>query len=82
MMDGFDLDAPLVCEGVIGDGCGGGRIFFVEDEALQVYDPITKERMSLLEGVSAAKELSKKACILTIICQDKIVKFDLSKMQV
>jgi len=81
-MDGFDLESPLVCEGIIGDGCGGGRIFFVEDEKLQVYDPMTKERITLLEDIVAAKELSKKACILTVACEGKIVKFDLSKMKV
>ncbi len=82
MMAGFDLDSPLVCEGIIGDGCGGGRLFFVEEENLQVYDPITKERMTLLEGITDAKELSKKACVLTVTCDNTIIQFDLSKMKV
>lgn len=81
MMAGFNLDSPLVCEGIIGDGCGGGRIFFVEDKILQVYDPITKERMTLLEGIVDAKELSKKACVLTVTCEGEIVKFDLSALK-
>jgi len=79
MMDGFD--SALVCEGIIGDGCGGGRLFFVQDNALRVYDPTTKEQMILLENVYNAQSISKSACIVTIVCQDEEVAFDLSKMQ-
>ena len=43
MIHGFDLNSPLVCEGIIGDGCGGGRIFYIKDNILNVYDPQTKE---------------------------------------
>jgi hypothetical protein len=80
-MDGFDLDSPLVCEGIIGDGCGGGRIFFIEDETLQVYDPMTKERMVLLESIVGAKELYKKACIISVLCQERVITFDLSALK-
>ena len=80
-LDGFDLDSSLVCEGIIGDGCGGGRLFFVEDERLFAYDPITKERFMLLSGIVNAKSISKDACIITILsaCDDTI--FDLSKLE-
>lgn len=80
MMDGFDLDTDLVCEGIIGDGCGGGRLFFVKDNTLKVYDPTTKEAMLLLENVYNAQSISKSACIITIVCSDENVAFDLSKM--
>jgi len=78
-MDGSD--SALVCEGIIGDGCGGGRLFFVQDNALRVYDPTTKEQMILLENVYNAQSISKSACIVTVVCQDGKVAFDLSKMQ-
>ncbi|HFB54221.1 MAG TPA: thiamine biosynthesis protein ThiF, partial [Sulfurimonas autotrophica] len=45
MIPGFSKDSPLVCEGIIGDGCGGGRFFAVEDETLFAYDPLTQERI-------------------------------------
>jgi len=81
MMDGFNLDSPLVCEGIVGDGCGGGRIFFVEDSKLKVYDPITKERMILLENLSDVLSISKAGCIITLECKDENRLFDLSTLK-
>ncbi len=81
-MDGFDLDSPLVCEGIVGDGCGGGRIFFIQDAMLFAYDPTTKERILLLKGLLDAVLLSKSACIITIKTKSKTIKFDLSKLSV
>ena len=80
MMDGFNLDSPLVCEGIVGDGCGGGRIFFVEDAKLQVYDPITKERMTLLENLDDITSISKAGCIITLTTKDENILFDLSTL--
>ncbi|WP_457745968.1 thiamine biosynthesis protein ThiF [Sulfurimonas sp.] len=80
MMDGFDLSASLVCEGIVGDGCGGGRIFFVENEKLQVYDPITKEKILLLQNVKEALSVTKKGCVITVTCKDKNILFDLSTL--
>ena len=57
MTHGFDLNSPLVCEGIFGDGCGGGRLFIVENETLFAYDPQTKESITLLESVLNAKLL-------------------------
>lgn len=74
----YDLSSPLVCEGIIGDGCGGGRIFFVEDEKLQVYDPMTKEKMVLLEKLTGVESISKSGCIITIEQEGKSVEFNLS----
>lgn len=81
IVDGFDLESPLVCEGVIGDGCGGGRLFIVEDETLYAYDPMTKERFTLLDGILNAQSISKSKCIITIISKDDNVLFDLSKLE-
>lgn len=81
MTHGFDLNAPLVCEGIIGDGCGGGRIFFIEQNTLFAHDPQTKENMKLLENIHMPKKISKKACIITIECEDERIEFDLSSMQ-
>jgi len=82
MMDGFDLDSALVCEGLIGDGCGGGRIFFMLDTKLFVYDPTTKERSFLIEVDSLVSRISKNACIITLITESKIYKFDLSELKI
>ena len=81
MIAGFDLASPLVCEGIIGDGCGGGRLFSVETEALRVYDPQSKEIIVLLEDIKNPKSISKAACILKIECQDSEIKFDLSALK-
>ena len=80
MTHGFDVDSPLVCEGIIGDGCGGGRFFLIEDETLLAYDPTTKSKIFLCEGIKNAKTLSKKTCMLTIECEEEVLQFDLSTL--
>lgn len=77
---GFNLSDPLVCEGIIGDGCGGGRIFFIEDETLYAHDPVSRENIVLLQNIKGAKKISKSSCIITIECEDKNIKFNLSTM--
>ena len=81
MMDGFDLDSPLVCEGIVGDGCGGGRLFFVEDETLKAYDFVTKEKFTLLRNIQNTESISKDACVITIVCEKEEIKFDLSALK-
>jgi len=82
-MDGFklDLESPLVCEGIIGDGCGGGRIFFVEDATLKTYDPLTKESIILLKNIPNVETITKSKCIINILFKDKKIKFDLSSFK-
>ena len=82
MTHGFDLSSPLVCEGIIGDGCGGGRLFLVEDDMLLAYDPTIKSQIFLTDGIKNAKKISKKACIITIECKNEIIRFDLSSLNV
>ena len=82
MIHGFDLNNPLICEGVIGDGCGGGRLFMVEDATLRAYDPQTKESMVLLEDIEMARDISKSGCIVTIVCENDTIKFDLSTIKI
>jgi hypothetical protein len=81
MIHGFDLDSPLVCEGVIGDGCGGGRIFVVKDETLTAYDPYTKESALLLKDIHKANSISKNGCEIIIECENEEIKFDLSALK-
>lgn len=71
---------PLACEGIIGDGCGGGRWFFVENETLFAYDETTKESLKLASHIKNAKKISKNRCIITIECEDENIEFDLSKL--
>ncbi|MEA2100765.1 MAG: thiamine biosynthesis protein ThiF [Campylobacterota bacterium] len=81
MMDGFDLESPLVCEGIIGDGCGGGRIFFIEETCLKVYDPTSKESILLFEDINKPKSITKDGCIIFIECESETIQFDLSALQ-
>ncbi|MGE4396102.1 MAG: thiamine biosynthesis protein ThiF [Sulfurimonas sp.] len=81
MIDGFDLNDPLVCEGIVGDGCGGGRIFFIKNETLYAHDPLSKENRELLKNIKKAKNISKSGCIITIECQEQKIEFDLSKVK-
>lgn len=81
MIEGFDLNDPLVCEGIVGDGCGGGRIFFIKDETLYAHDPLSKENRELLKNIKKAKNISKSGCIITIECQEQKIEFDLSKVK-
>ncbi len=81
MNHGFNLDSPLVCEGIVGDGCGGGRIFHIENSCLKVYDPQTQEIKVLLENLSSPEKISKKVCIITIKCENETIEFDLSAMK-
>ena len=80
MIHGFDLENDLVCEGIIGDGCGGGRIFLVKDDALFAYDPQTDSSMLLLKDVLNAVRISKKSCLITIECKSETICFDLSSL--
>ena len=72
--------SKISCIGIIGDGCGGGREFIVEDEKLVVYDPYTKETFILLQNIYKAKSISKHGCIITIECEEKTVHLDLSQI--
>ena len=81
MNHGFDLDSPLICEGIIGDGCGGGRLFLVENEILKAYDPQTQTSTTLLKNILDAKKVTKNACVVTIECEKESIRFDLSAMK-
>ena len=78
---GFNKNDDLVCEGIIGDGCGGGRFFYIKDETLMTYDPITQKSLLLFNIVKNAQKISKKGCIITIECTDGIIEFDLSTVK-
>jgi len=78
MIAGFK--SKIYCEGIIGDGCGGGRFFIVEDTTLIAYEPNTKEKIVLLKNIYMPKSISKKGCIITIKCENETIVFDLSKL--
>jgi hypothetical protein len=80
MTHGFDLQSPLVCEGIIGDGCGGGRLFVVEGGVLFAYDPYTQTKITLLEGLNGVDKVSKSGCIITLNTQEGVREFDLSSL--
>ena len=78
MIHGFN--EKLSCEGIIGDGCGGGRIFTIKESTLIAYDPQSKESITLLENIHMPRSISKKRCVITIVCQNEKINFDLSSM--
>ncbi len=80
MIHGFDVDSPLVCEGIIGDGCGGGRIFYIEDETLKAFDSQSKKVMELLFDIKEARSISKSGCKIFIISKSGEIVFDLALM--
>lgn len=74
-----------VCAGIIGDGCGGGRLFVADtfNNKIKAYFPDDDSMMTLLEGLNEPGGISKKGCELFIADTNahQIVLFDLSKMQ-
>ncbi|MCJ7765989.1 MAG: hypothetical protein MUP09_08635, partial [Thiovulaceae bacterium] len=74
-----------VCAGIIGDGCGGGRLFIADtfNNAVKAYFPDDHSLMTLLEGLNEPGGISKKGCELYIANSNahEIVVFDLSEMK-
>ena len=70
----------LSCYGIPGDGCGGGREFIIENDKLYALDPVTGEKITLLEGIKDAKAIAKNGCKITITCTKKELIFDLSTL--
>jgi len=81
MIAGFDKNSDLICRGVVGDGCGGDRFFFVKDNMLYAYDEVSGEMIKLLDGIISPQKISKKHCIITIECSGESIKFDLSQLK-
>ena len=81
MINPFNIDDDLICEGIVGDGCGGGRLFFVENEMLKAYDPQSKESIVLLKDIKNAKKVTKRGCIVTIEFEEKKIDLDLSQIK-
>ncbi len=81
MIHGFDLNDALVCEGVVGDGCGGGRIFYIEDSTLKSFDPMSKESITLFKDIQNAIKISKRVCKISIECLNETIIFDLSLLK-
>lgn len=82
MTHGFDFSSPLVCEGIVGDGCGGGRIFYINGNFLNVYDPTTRESLILYDKLKDVKSLTKKGCILFIESVNEDIEFDISTLNI
>lgn len=72
------IDDALVCEGIVGDGCGGGRLFYIQESTLFTYDPYAKTRILLLEDIQNAISLKKEGCLLYIGLSQGSFVFDLS----
>ena len=79
-MTEYSASSKISCMGIIGDGCGGGREFFVKEQTLYSYDPYTKQTMALFSPIYKAKKISKHRCVISIECEEEMVKIDLSSL--
>ena len=74
-----------LCVGIVGDGCGGGRLFIADtfNNKVKAYFPDDGSMMTLLENLDEPSGISKKGCELFIANTNahEIVVFDLSKME-
>jgi len=74
-----------ICSGLIGDGCGGGRLFIADtyNNKLKAYFPDDNSMMTLLEGLREPGDVAKKGCRLYVANTNahEIVMFDLSCMK-
>ncbi len=74
-----------LCCGIIGDGCGGGRLFIADtfNNKVKAYYPEDKSMITLLEGLNEPGGIAKKGCELFIANTNahEIIVFDLSKME-
>jgi thiol-disulfide isomerase/thioredoxin len=74
-----------VCAGIVGDGCGGGRLFIADtfNNKVKAYYPDDNSMMTLLDGLDEPGGIAKKGCELYIANTNahEIIVFDLSKME-
>ncbi|OQX60104.1 MAG: hypothetical protein B5M52_01065 [Helicobacteraceae bacterium 4484_230] len=74
----------LVC-GVIGDGCGGGRLFIADtgNNRVVAYDPQSGRIITLMENLHKPCGVGKKSCHLYVSDTNthQILRFDLSSMK-
>lgn len=74
-----------VCAGIVGDGCGGGRLFIADtfNNKVKAYFPDDHSIRTLIEGLDEPSGISKRGCALYIANSNahEIVVFDLSKME-
>jgi len=74
-----------LCAGIIGDGCGGGRLFIADtfNNKIKAYYPEDGSMMTLLEGLDEPSGISKKGCelFITNTNEHEVIVFDLSKME-
>jgi len=74
-----------ISPGIVGDGCGGGRLFIADtfNNKVKAYYSDDNSMMTLIEGLNEPSGISKKGCELFIANSNahEIVVFDLSKME-
>ena len=75
------VGSNLKCKGIIGDGCGGGREFYIQEETLYAFDPLTKQSLKLYEGIKEATNITKKGCNIYIETKTKNLVFNLSDLK-
>lgn len=85
-------DAPILLQhpqgvvcGLVGDGCGGGRVFISDtyNGKMKAYDPLSGRMLTLIEELNEPTGICKEGCHLYIAetGAHRIIRFDLSTMQ-
>ena len=70
--------SKISCMGIVGDGCGGGREFIVENGELYAYDEVSNTRIVLLKNIDKPISITKAGCIVTIVCINGEIYNDVS----
>lgn len=76
----LDALAKDFCIGKYGDGCGGGRVFVLDEDSVKAYDMQSDEVIVLLRGLNHTQSISKDGCMLKIDTDDEVINFNLSTM--
>jgi len=74
-----------LCAGIVGDGCGGGRLFIADtfNNKVKAYYPDNNTMMTLLDGLDEPGGIAKRGCELFVANTNahEIIVFDLSTME-
>jgi hypothetical protein len=74
-----NYNQKLICKGIIGDGCGGDRTFYIDNNTLYAYDDTTKTSLKLLGNLENIISIEKRKCIIYLTnSKNNILEFDLS----
>ncbi len=78
-------DPSVMTLGIIGEGCGGNRVFIADTQnnTIEVFNLEDESSMTLIENLNAPDGICKVMCTLYIssIKDNSVIVFDISKME-